>query len=131
MLRGSPARPVVLFFISLTAAFIIFRRALTSNGFNVDILLIGNIILLAITLISFFLLMGGMKATNTAAFLRSVYGGFMAKFFIVAAVVFGYAFLSAGKINKPSLFTLMFLYLVYTFIEIRALMKQSKKSKNG
>jgi Ca2+/Na+ antiporter len=55
----------------------------------------------------------------------------MFKFFIVAAAVFGYAFLVDGKINKPSVFTLMGLYLVYTFVETRALLQQTKKSNNG
>lgn len=131
MLKGSPARPIVLLFVFLTSAFIIFRRALATNGFNVDVLLIGNIILLAISLVSYFLHTQGMKSTNTAAFLRNVYGGFMLKFFVVAIVVFGYAFIAREKINKPALFTLMGLYLVYTFLEMRVLLKQGKKAKNG
>jgi ammonia channel protein AmtB len=84
------------------------------------------------TLLSFFLLYRGLKATSTPAFLRSVYGSFMVKFFIVLVAVFGYAFMNKGNLNKHSLFTLMFLYLVYTFLEIKTLMKLSRKvNSNG
>jgi hypothetical protein len=132
MLKGSPARPIVLLFIVLNALIIVFRRSLTSEGFFVDFLIIGNIILFAMTLLSFFLLYRGLKATSTPAFLRSVYGSFMVKFFIVLVAVFGYAFMNKGNLNKHSLFTLMFLYLVYTFLEIKTLMKLSRKvNSNG
>jgi len=132
MLKGSPARPIVLLFIVLNALIIVFRRSLTSEGFFVDFLIIGNIILFAMTLLSFFLLYRGLKATSTPAFLRSVYGSFMVKFFIVLLAVFGYAFMNKGNLNKHSLFTLMFLYLVYTFLEIKTLMKLSRKvNSNG
>jgi hypothetical protein len=131
MLKGSPARPVLIFFVVLNALFIVFRNALTAKGFSVDLLIIGNLLLFGITLASFFLLFRGLKAASTPAFLRSVYSGFMFKFFIVAAVVFGYVFSVDGKINKPSIFALMALYLVYTFIETRTLLRLSKKNKHG
>jgi hypothetical protein len=126
MLKGA-ARPIILLFIILNAFIIVFRRSLTSEGFSVDMLIIGNIILFGITLISFILLSRGMKASSTPAFLRSIYGSFMIKFFILAVSVFGYAFFAKANLNKPGLFTLMFLYLVYTFLEIKTLMKLSRK----
>ena len=130
MLKGA-ARPIILLFIILNAFIIVFRRSLTSEGFSVDMLIIGNIILFGITLVSFILLSRGMKASSTPAFLRSIYGSFMIKFFIVAVSVFGYAFFAKADLNKPGLFTLMFLYLVYTFFEIKTLMKLSRKGNTN
>ncbi|HLO79628.1 MAG TPA: hypothetical protein VK166_01645 [Chitinophagaceae bacterium] len=130
MLKGA-ARPIILLFIILNAFIIVFRRSLTSEEFNVDMLIIGNIILFGITMLSFVLLSRGMKASSTPAFLRSIYGSFMIKFFIVAIAVFGYAFSAKANLNKPGLFTLMFLYLVYTFLEIRTLMKLSRKGNTN
>jgi hypothetical protein len=130
MLKGA-ARPIILLFIILNAFIIVFRRSLTSEGFSVDMLIIGNIILFGITLISFILLSRGMKASSTPAFLRSIYGSFMIKFFIVAVSVFSYAFFAKADLNKPGLFTLMFLYLVYTFFEIKTLMKLSRKGNTN
>lgn len=132
MLKGSPARPIILLFLVLNALVVVFRRSLTSEGFFIDLLIIGNIILFGMTMLSFFLLYRGLKATSTPGFLRSVYGSFMIKFFIVLVAVFGYAFMNKGNLNKHSLFTLMFLYLVYTFLEIKTLMKLSRKvNSNG
>jgi hypothetical protein len=132
MLKGSPARPIVLLFLVLNALVVVFRRSLTSEGFFIDLLIIGNIILFGMTMLSFYLLHKGLKATTTPAFLRSVYGSFMIKFFIVLVAVFGYAFWNKGNLNKHSLFTLMFLYLVYTFLEMKTLMKLSRKvNSNG
>lgn len=126
MLKGA-ARPIILLFIILNALIIVFRRSLTSENFNVDMLIIGNLVLFGITLLSFILLSKGMKATSTPAFLRAIYGSFLIKFFIVAVTVFAYAFSAGANLNKPGLFTLMFLYLVYTFLEIKTLMKLSRK----
>lgn len=131
MVKGSPARPVLIFFIILNALIVVFRQRLTTLGFNVDVLIIGNIIVFFMTALSLFILGRGLKATNTPAFLRSVYGSFMIKFVLVLVTVFLYGYLNKGNLNKPSLFTMMFLYLVYTFIEIRALLRLSKNGKNG
>jgi len=131
MLRGSPARPIILLFILLNAFIVIFRRSLMGEDFNVDMLIIGNIVLFGLTLLSFVLLRKGMKTSSTPAFLRALYGSFMIKLFVGAAVVFMYAFLNKGDINKPSLFTLMFLYLVYLFLEIRTLMKLSRRGDSN
>jgi hypothetical protein len=131
MRKGNPSRPIVLLFIVLTSAIILFRRSLVSYGFDTDVLLIGNIVLWVISMVSYRLQANGLKSPGTASFLGGVYGSFILKFLVVAAGVFGYGYLSGGRINKPALFSLMGLYLVYTFLETRALMKLSKKLKNG
>ena len=131
MLKGAPARPVVIFFILLNAFIVVFRRKLTAYGFNVDVLIIGNIIVFLMTAASLIILKRGLKSSTTAGFLRSVYGSFIIKFFLVLVTVFAYGYLNRGNLNKPSLFTMMFLYLIYTFIEIRALMKLSKNGNNA
>lgn len=123
--------PLFFLFVVVNTIGIVFRVRLTERGFDANVLLIGNFFLCAMTAFSFYLLHKGMKSTTTAGFLRSVYGSFMMKFLLVIVVVFGYAFFYSDKINKPSLFTCMFLYLVYTFIETRALLKLSKNTNHA
>jgi hypothetical protein len=123
--------PLFFLFVVINSMSIVFRGRMTAMGFDTNVLLIGNFFLCALTFFSFYMLYKGMKAATTAGFLRSVYGSFMIKLLLVAVVVLGYAFLYKENINKPSLFTCMFLYLVYTFIETRALLKLSKKSTNA
>jgi hypothetical protein len=120
--------PLFFVFVVINTISIAFRARLTAKGFDTNVLLIGNFFLCIMTLFSFYLLYKGMKASSTAGFLRAVYGSFVLKLLLVVAVVFGYAFLYAEQINKPSLFTCMFLYLVYTFIETRSLLMLSKNS---
>ena len=123
--------PLFFLFVVINSLAIVFRGRMTAMGFDTNVLLIGNFFLCALTFFSFYMLYKGMKAATTAGFLRSVYGSFMIKLLLVALLVLGYAFLYKENINKPSLFTCMFLYLVYTFIETRALLKLSKKSTNA
>jgi hypothetical protein len=123
--------PLFFLFVVINSLAIVFRGRITALGFDTNVLLIGNIFLCALTFFSFYMLYKGMKAATTAGFLRSVYGSFMIKLLLVAFIVLGYAFLQKENINKPSLFTCMFLYLVYTFIETKALLKLSKKSTNA
>ncbi len=123
--------PFFFLFVVINSLAIVFRGRMTSMGFDTNVLLIGNLLLCLITFISFYMQYKGMKAVTTAGFLRAVYGSFMIKLLLVAMMVFGYAFMYKENINKPSLFTCMFLYLVYTFIETRALLKLSKKKSNA
>jgi hypothetical protein len=123
--------PVFLLFFICTAFLIGFRARLEKWGFDIEVMLIGNLVLCIITLLSFYMLNKGLHAVSTAGFLRSVYGSFMIKLFLVAALVFGYVFVNKENINKPALFTCMFLYLVYSFVEIRGLLKLSKEKTDA
>lgn len=123
--------PFFFLFVVINSLSIVFRGRMTALGFDTNVLLIGNFLLCSITFFSFYMQYKGMKAVTTAGFLRSVYGSFMIKLLLVALIVFGYAFTYKDNINKPSLFTCMFLYLVYTFMETRALLKLSKNKSNA
>ncbi|WP_139256322.1 hypothetical protein [Flavisolibacter ginsengisoli] len=97
-------------------------------GMEQDVLIIGNLILLLITLVSFFLAQKGLKNPNPHVFVRSVYSGMMIKLFLCVIVVFIYVSLYKTTYNKPALFTCMALYLVYSFMEVSILMKLLRKS---
>lgn len=123
--------PVLFLFVFVNAVSVIFREKMELAGFDNNVMIIGNLFLCFITIVSFLMLNKGMHATSTEAFLRSVYGSFMIKLLLVAGIIFGYAFMYKDKFNKPALFTCMFLYLVYTFIEVRGLLKLSKEKPNA
>ncbi len=54
----------------------------------------------------------------------------MVKLFACAGAAFIYILLSEKNLNKPALFASMFLYLVYTFVELSVIMKRSNAKKN-
>jgi hypothetical protein len=119
-----PYFSLLLLFVILNAFFISGKGLLTRNGFDPEVLLIGNVALFLITLGSFLLSMRGLKDKNPNAFVRSVYSGVMLKLFLCIIGAFAYIAIKQKGLNKPALFTLMALYLLYTFIEVSALTRQ-------
>ena len=122
--------PLVVAFLIFGALVLVFRKSLEEFGFDWQVLSGGNLFLYIVTVFSMHLLSKGLHASNTQLFLRNAYGGIMVKLFASAAAAFIYILSTGGKVNKPSLFTLMGLYLVYTGIEIVVILKQSKARSN-
>jgi len=123
--------PIVLLFVILNALFISGRALLERWGADQEVLIIGNLVLFIIFLLSFFVALKGLKTPNPHAFVRSVYGSMMIKLFICIIAAFIYISIYKKDLNKPALFTLMGLYLVYTFIEVATLTKMLKQKANG
>ncbi len=122
--------PLVIVFLIFGAAFLLFRNNLEALGFDWQVLSGGNLFLYLVTVFSMHLLSKGLHAENTQLFLRNAYSGIMVKLFASATAAFIYILATGGKVNKPALFTLMGLYLVYTGIELSIILKQSKERKH-
>ncbi len=110
--------PVIILFVFINALVFIFKSFLQLNGFETGFLLIANAVLFFLSLSGFFIQMKGLKSTNINAFIRSVYSSLLLKMLIIMIAVLIYIFITRGKVNKPSLFTSMGLYLLYTSIEV-------------
>lgn len=128
--EARPFMPIVLFFVVLNAFFIAGRTMLERWNADQNVLIIGNALLFIITFLSFTLARRGLSSTNTYAFIRSVYSSILIKLFACIIAAFIYISLYKTKLNKPALFTCMGLYLVYTFMEVSALMKLLKQKKH-
>lgn len=123
--------PIVILFVLLNAFFIIGRSLLERWGASQDVLIWGNLLLFALTMISFIVAQKGLKSTNPHAFVRSVYGSIMLKLFVSLIAAFVYIFLTRKELNKPAFFSLMGLYLVYTFLEVSTLTRMLKQRAHG
>jgi hypothetical protein len=123
--------PIVVLFIVLNAFFIIGKSLLDRWGASQDVLIWGNLLLFILTFVSYVIAQKGLKSPNTHAFIRSVYGSIMLKLFVSLIAAFIYIFLTRKDLNKPAFFTLMGLYLVYTFIEVSTLTKMLKQRAHG
>ena len=126
--------PLVILFIVLNALFITAKGWLIKYGMGQDVLIIGNLILFAVTITSLYFHVKGFLHKNIQVFFRSVYGALMIKMFVCAAAVIVYAMAAKPNINKPALYICMALYFVYSFIEVRMvfrLLKQKKENKNN
>lgn len=121
--------PLVMIFIITNAFFLLGRNFLVEKKFDPDALIIGNLVLFAAGLVSFLVVQKGITGKNNAAFVRSVYGGFVGKLMVILAGVVVY--ISVAKPNKPSLIVLMTLYLAYTVAEVSGLMKLNSAQKKN
>jgi len=122
--------PILLVFIFFNAFFIGFKDFLEKQGFDQEVLIISNLLLFTVSAIGFLLQRRGLKATNPHAFVRSVYLSMILKLLLCMIAVVIYISYVGNNVNKPSLFLSMGLYLLYTTIEVIALMK-SAKNKNA
>lgn len=129
--RRRPLFIIVLLFIALNAFFISGKTILARWGADQNVLIIGNLVLFLITLISTLIAIRNLNSTNPHAFVRGVYGSITIKLFACMIAALVYIAIYKKDLNKPALFTLMGLYLLYTFLEVGSLTKLLKKNPNG
>lgn len=123
--------PIILIFLFTTALLV----AVPSLDFlwhtNKVVMLVGNAILFLATFISFRLYIRSLSNNNVHAFLRMIYGGMFAKMMICLFAAVIYIMIVKKDVSKGAVFGLMFLYFVYTFVEISIVMKLSRKDRYG
>lgn len=120
--------PLLLFFIAVNGLLIVFQQRLASAGLDTSVMLVANLILFGIFFISLWLHLRSMANSSTHVFMRNMYSGMLLKLFGGALAAFVYMYLNRNNVNKPALFGAMALYVVYTIIELRSVLKQSKSS---
>jgi hypothetical protein len=106
---------IILFFMANTMAL------------HFPLLLGGNVVLVSISALSYYILMKDVKNKNPRKFVNSMMASTMIRFFTcligIAAVIFYFK----NSIPKINIFLLMFLYIIYSMIENYFVMKVSKK----
>jgi hypothetical protein len=123
--------PLVILFLAIALVVLIFRNFLQSNGIDWQVVSGGNLIIYIITIVSLHLLTKGLTASNTPKFLGNAFGGILFKLMACAIAAFIYIFIARKDINKAGLFICMGLYLVYSFVEMKIIMKQTKELNDG
>ncbi|HEY5391568.1 MAG TPA: hypothetical protein VIJ57_05610 [Hanamia sp.] len=123
--------PVILLFIFINILVFIFSKSLISSGFNLSFLLAANALIFVITIFGFALQAKGSKSGNVNAFIRGIYTSLLLKMFVIAGAIVIYILVIGAEINKPSLFTSLAIYLIYTCIEVIQLMKIARKKPDA
>ena len=75
-------RPLLLIFIITNVLFLTSRARLTQWDVNVDVLIIGNLIVFAASAVSFYLFTRSLHSKNPQAVVRTVYSGVVSKMMI-------------------------------------------------
>lgn len=120
-------RPIWLLFIVVNFIGLIFYKQLKSAGIDADVLITGNIFVFTLTIVSFYMLNRGLNAKTTFNFMSAVYGSFLMKLVVGAGAVVLYVLFAGEQKNLPAVFASMFLYLFYTFLEIKGLLELLKQ----
>lgn len=123
--------PVLLIFI-ITNGFFLTAGTLASKwNISTDIVIGGNLVLFVATGVSFFLYYKALRNNNVQIFLRMIYGGMFLKMMICLFAAFIYIMVAGKAVNKGAIIVCLFLYLIYSSVEIVLLLKQSKQRKNA
>lgn len=123
--------PVIVLFVALSGFFLTGKSFLERNGFEQEVLIVGNLVVFAVTLLSFWITLRSLKSENPNKFVRAAMLNSMLKLFICAIAAFVYIFIFRDQVNKPALFTCIGLYFVYTFFEVSILTRLLKGKKNA
>ena len=116
-------RPIWLLFLVVNFLGSVFYKQLNTAGVDADVFLVVHVFVFSLTMVSFYLLNKGLNAKTTFNFMSSVYGSFLMKLVLGAAAVVGYVMYAGEEKNLPAVFANLFLYLFYTFLEIKGLLE--------
>lgn len=123
--------PLLGVFIAISSITALSKNWLEGKGVNLSVLLAGNLLLFLVSLVAFLITHKALRSSNPQAFVRSMYGSFMIKFFVLAVAAFIYIMVMKKNVNKPALIACAALYIIYTGIETRGLLKLLKQKKNA
>src|SRR5690242_1435822 len=102
--RSVARQPFSLFFAFsfLVIALLDRQKVLANAGIDGTVLLVGNLVLYAATILSFLVSTRSLRSSNPNASVRSLYGSFMVRFFIIIVAAFIYIMLAKKNVNKPA-----------------------------
>ncbi len=123
--------PLVFIFVAVNALCVIFNNKL--DGWGIDHLVVqgANLLLFLLMTGSAYIHIKAFYKPNPHAFLRSVLGATVLKLFVIAGAVFIYLFVAGEKQNIYAVAVGLVLYIVYTIVEMRGIMKMNKQTGNG
>src|SRR5271168_2593534 len=119
--------PIVSVFFIITLVVVFGRSLLIGWGVDYRVLLGGNALLFLVTFISYSLYIRALQNDNMHVFLRLMYGSLLVKLFVCMIAAFVYAYLAGKAVNRNGVLGCFILYILYTFMEVRILMRRTKK----
>ena len=130
---GKSFRPIVAIFVVIVLLVLVMRSWLAAQ-WNMDfmVVLVGNAVLFLATAFSFYLYSKALRNNNTQLFLRMMYSSLLVKMVFCLAATLLYLFIAGKDFNKAGIIASLILYVVYTYAEVKVLMRLSKNQpKNG
>jgi hypothetical protein len=125
---GRSFLPILLSFVLISVIVLVARAPLTESKTDHRVLLVGNGLLFLVTAVSFYLYSKGLRNNNIQLFMRVMYGSLLVKFFVCLVAVFIYGAMARQAVNRNGVLGCFVLYMLYTFLEVRILLRLSKKN---
>ena len=124
---------ITYFWIASNFLFLFLDRQGVFANYNIDgtVVIIGNFILFLVSLATLVITQRSFKSANPQAFVRSIYAGFIIRFFVVAISAFVYIMVAKKAVSKPALMICAVLYIIYSVLEISKLLQLLKPKKNA
>jgi len=114
---------MVSLFVALTALTFILKL---SDAFTFSVIMIGNVVVFALSIISYAISGRFATSENNGQFVRGVMGGTFLKFFLALIAGVVYIVLNRENIKIGDILGLMLIYIIYTTIETVFLAKTSR-----
>jgi len=122
--------PFIVIFFLLNLLILILRLWMGPSPIYAAILL-GNLVLFAATIVSFNLYRKSLLNNNVQVFLRLIYSGMFLKMIICISAALAYILIVRNAVSKIAVFGCFGLYFIYTFAEVKILMRLNKHQKNA
>lgn len=121
---------VVIFMVVALGAFI-GRNYLEARGADVNVILIGNLILFVLAVFTFRRSLKAIDDPNPHVFVRHFYAGFLIRLAVIAVTAFLYIYSKDGNVNRVALFVCLGIYALYSIIEVSGLRSVLNQRKNA
>ena len=122
--------PLLTVFVLTNLTLYAVREIVTKWGIDFYVLFFANDIFFLLSLVAFFMQRKALGNSNPNVFIRSVMGGMLIKMFVTITAVIVYRLIAGNSVSKVSVFSAMFLYLLYLGVEVAVITKLNRQ-KNG
>ncbi len=122
--------PLFIVFVLTNLTLYAAREIVAKWGIDFYVLFFANDIFFLLSLVAFFMQRKALGNSNPNVFIRSVMGGMLIKMFVTITAVIVYRLIAGNSVSKVSVFSAMFLYLIYLGVEV-AIITKLNRQKNG
>ena len=123
--------PLFIVFGVVFLLVLVFKDYLISKDVNTSFVLGANFVLFTLSVAGLFIQSKGAGSANLNAFLRGIYTSLLMKMFLIVGAIIIYITIMGGEVNKGAIFISMALYIVFTGIEVKQIMKLVRRKTDG
>ena len=120
--------PLFIMFIVLDAAILYWHSYFTTTDVDLMAIFVSNCMLFVLSVLSLAMHGKAIDQKNANAMVTSVMGATLLKLFVIATAAFIYLFMKKASNVTYTLFIVMFMYMIYTALEVRTALKMNQNN---